>query len=63
MKIGLIVWLPIALIQITLFLYSYCDLEKALSLAMKHGAGFVRSVFLFVVSALILKTGWDAFLR
>lgn len=32
-------------------------------LAIKHGAGFVRSVFLFVVSALILKTGWDAFLR
>lgn len=32
-------------------------------LALKHGAGFVRGVFLFVVSALILKTGWDAWLR
>lgn len=32
-------------------------------LALKHGAGFVRGVFLFVVSALILKTGYDAFLR
>lgn len=29
-------------------------------LALKHGAGFVRVVFLVVVSALIAKTGWDA---
>ena len=32
-------------------------------LALKHGAGFVRIAFIAVVSALILKTGWDAFLR
>ncbi len=32
-------------------------------LALKHGAGFVRLVFIVVVSALILKTGYDAFLR
>lgn len=32
-------------------------------LALKHGTGFVRTVFLLVVSALILKTGFDAFLR
>ena len=32
-------------------------------LALKHGAGFVRIGFIAVVSALILKTGWDAFLR
>ncbi|MDR7306911.1 putative membrane protein YfcA [Rhodoferax saidenbachensis] len=32
-------------------------------LALKHGTGFVRSVFIVVVSALILKTGYDAFLR
>jgi uncharacterized protein len=32
-------------------------------LALKHGAGFVRGVFILVVSALILKTGYDAFLR
>jgi uncharacterized membrane protein YfcA len=32
-------------------------------LALKHGAGFVRVVFIGVVSALILKTGWDAFGR
>ena len=32
-------------------------------LALKHGTGFVRVVFLLVVTALILKTGYDAFLR
>lgn len=29
-------------------------------LALKHGTGFVRIVFIVVVSALIAKTGWDA---
>ncbi|WOP15375.1 TSUP family transporter [Ottowia sp. SB7-C50] len=32
-------------------------------LALKHGAGFVRGVFIVVVGALILKTGYDAFLK
>jgi uncharacterized membrane protein YfcA len=32
-------------------------------LALRHGAGFVRGIFIAVVGALILKTGWDAFLR
>lgn len=32
-------------------------------MALKHGTGFVRSVFVVVVSALILKTGYDAFVR
>jgi uncharacterized membrane protein YfcA len=32
-------------------------------LALKHGTGFVRNVFIVVVSTLILKTGYDAFLR
>ena len=32
-------------------------------LALKHGAGFVRGMFIVVVSALILRTGYDAFLR
>lgn len=30
-------------------------------LALRHGAGFVRGVFIWVVSALILKTGWNSF--
>lgn len=32
-------------------------------MALQRGAGFVRQVFLVVVGALILKTGYDAFLR
>jgi hypothetical protein len=32
-------------------------------LALKHGTGFVRVVFMLVVAALILKTSFDAFLR
>jgi uncharacterized protein len=32
-------------------------------LALKHGSGFVRIAFIVVVSALILKTGYDAWLR
>ena len=32
-------------------------------LALRHGASFVRAVFVLVVGALILKTGYDAFLR
>ena len=32
-------------------------------LALRHGAGFVRAVFIGVVGALILKTGFDAFLK
>lgn len=30
------------------------------ALALRHGAGFVRWVFMAVVGSLILKTGWDA---
>lgn len=32
-------------------------------LALKHGSGFVRKLFLVVVSLLILKTGYDGFVR
>lgn len=32
-------------------------------LAMKHGSVFVRKLFLIVVSVLILKTGYEAFLK
>lgn len=32
-------------------------------LALKHGTGFVRGVFILVVGALIMRTGYDAFLR
>jgi uncharacterized membrane protein YfcA len=32
-------------------------------LALKHGSGFVRAVFIAVVGLLILKTGWDGFMQ
>lgn len=32
-------------------------------LAIKHGSGFVRKMFLLVVIALILKTSYDAFFK
>ena len=32
-------------------------------LALKHGTGFVRVFFMLVVSVLIIKTGYDAFVR
>jgi len=32
-------------------------------MAMKHGSGFVRKLFLVVVTILIIKTGYDAWLR
>ena len=32
-------------------------------LALRHGAGFVRQVFILVVLALIAKTTWDTWLR
>ena len=32
-------------------------------LALRHGAGFVRGMFIVVVAALILKTGFDAYPR
>ena len=32
-------------------------------MAVRHGTGFVRGIFILVVSALILKTGYNAFLR
>lgn len=32
-------------------------------LALKHGTGFVRGMFILVVLALILKTSYDAYLR
>jgi uncharacterized membrane protein YfcA len=32
-------------------------------MALKHGAGFVRVMFMLVVAALVCKTGYDAYLR
>ena len=32
-------------------------------MALRHGTGFARGIFIFVVSVLILKTGYDGFVR
>ena len=45
-------------------LMAVCNVAGSLAgthLALKHGSGFVRQVFLFVVSGLILKFAWDTF--
>jgi uncharacterized membrane protein YfcA len=47
-------------------LMAVCNVAGSLigtRLAIRHGSGFVRKVFLLVVTALILKTSYDAFLR
>lgn len=54
------VWWPLAL---TMAVANVAGSYAGTRLALKHGAGFVRLVFIGVVSALILKTGYDAFLR
>ncbi|WP_140627025.1 TSUP family transporter [Methylibium rhizosphaerae] len=54
------VWWHIALVMA---LANVAGSLAGIRLALKHGAGFVRGVFIVVVGALILKTGYDAFLR
>ncbi|KAF3996956.1 sulfite exporter TauE/SafE family protein [Glaciimonas immobilis] len=47
-------------------LMAICNVAGSLvgtRLAIKHGSGFVRKLFLVVVSVLILKTVYDAFLK
>lgn len=47
-------------------LMAVCNVAGSLvgtRLAIKHGSGFVRKLFLVVVSVLILKTAYDAFLK
>lgn len=51
------------LVQLGL-LMAVCQIAGSLvgtRLAIKHGTGFVRKLFLVVVSVLIVKTGYDAF--
>ena len=40
-----------------------CGSILGTKLALKHGSGFVRRLFLVVVTILIFKTGYDAFLK
>lgn len=51
------------LVQLGLIMAA-CNIAGSLigvRLAIRHGSGFVRNIFLFVVMLLILKTGYDAF--
>lgn len=53
------------LLQIALMMAA-CQVAGSLigtKLAIKHGSAFVRKLFLGVVSLLILKTGYDAFIK
>ncbi|MDB5840287.1 MAG: hypothetical protein JWQ23_2239 [Herminiimonas sp.] len=53
------------LIQVGL-LMAVCNVCGSLigaHLAIRHGSGFVRKIFLLVVGALILKTSYDAFFK
>lgn len=48
------------------FMMAVCNVAGSLigtRLAIRNGSAFVRQVFLFVVTALILKTGYDAFFK
>jgi uncharacterized protein len=54
------VWWHLALV------IAVCNVAGSLAgtrLALKHGSGFVRGVFIAVVGALIAKTAYDAFVR
>ena len=49
--------------QVTLAIANVVGSMAGTHMALKHGTGFVRGIFIVVVSSLILKTGYDAFLR
>jgi uncharacterized protein len=56
---GQIIWLLVAVMAV-------CNITGAMlgsRLALKHGSGFVRSAFLLVVGALILKVAFDTFVH
>ena len=56
------VWWHLALL-IAIAIANVSGSLLGLRLALKHGAGFVRGVFIVVVGGLIVKTGYDAFFR
>ncbi|WP_442775819.1 sulfite exporter TauE/SafE family protein [Sphaerotilus montanus] len=51
------VWWPVAA---TMAVANVLGSLLGARLALRHGAGFVRGVFIAVVGALIVRTGWDA---
>jgi uncharacterized membrane protein YfcA len=53
---GNVLWL----LGLTMMMCNIAGSVVGSHLAIRHGSGFVRKVFLAVVSALIAKTAWDA---
>ena len=51
----------IPVLAIIMAVSNVCGSFIGTHLALRHGSGFVRQVFLVVVSALILKFAWDTF--
>lgn len=47
----------------TLAIANIAGSQLGARLALRRGSGFVRHIFMAIVSALIVKTGWDAWLR
>lgn len=56
---GHILWI----IGISMALFNVAGSIIGSRLAIKHGSGFVRKLFIIVVSALIVKTSYDAFFK
>lgn len=56
---GHVIW-PLAL---TMAVANVAGSLLGVKLALRHGSGFVRQVFIVVVGSLILKTAYDAFWR
>ena len=51
----------IPLLALIMAVANVCGSFVGTHLALRHGSGFVRKVFLWVVSALIVKFAWDTF--
>jgi hypothetical protein len=48
------------LLGLAMAVFNVTGAQVGSHLAIRHGSGFVRGVFLVVVSCLIAKTAWDA---
>lgn len=53
----------LALVAVIMALCNLAGAQAGARLALRHGSGFVRVVFLVVVSVLILRFGWESFAR
>ena len=49
------------MLAVTMAVFNVLGSVVGAQLALRHGSGFVRQMFLLVISALILKFAWDTF--